>query len=443
MNPKQILSVKDASQRFVDYYDSLGYHQLASTSLLDPSIPMSFVMSAGMVQVELGLEEIQEEVGNKFMLVQQCFRHFDLKKIGKSPTHMSIFEMPGAFIFGVNNRAETIMHMWRLAIDILGLDPASIWVTYFSGGEIIGEQIAEDIATREAWLRVGCAPERVIGLGVKHNYWMQGKGIGKMPGPRKCGPNTELFFDRGEEYACSVDCSPGCKCGQRFVEFSNSLFISHAIDEEKNVLYSLDQKFTETVIGLERVAMISQGVNSVFEIEEHKGTIEVIYSLIPKSEGTTELLSESVRVIYDHLKALYYLVGYGAPPPGKGGRERIIKLLIRGIITRERLLGINTADFPCTILEAIIGNAEKDWDHQKILQRVLWYYENEKKRFEATIERGYRQLHRYVQESNGNCLSGKQLLYLEKRMGLPALLAKHKLDKEGCRYNEQEYLSLL
>lgn len=144
-----------------------------------------------------------------------------------------------------------------------------------------------------------------------------------METPRKAGPNTELFYDRGAEKACGPDCRPGCRCG-RFVEFSNSLFICREQDSQNKSLHPMAEPFAETVIGTERVAMILQSAQSVFETDSYRPIIDAIRNFVQTPNLPESLATASERVIADYLKALYVLVADGAPSPGKNGRERII-----------------------------------------------------------------------------------------------------------------------
>jgi alanyl-tRNA synthetase len=197
------------------------------------------------------------------------------RNVGTDDIHLSLFEMPGAFVFGTNDRQETVRQMWKLAIDVLGIKKGNIWASYFKGDNVLGNDLPEDKLTHQAWLDVGMSPDRVVGLVADHNFWVQGFGIDLKKIIRKCGPNTELFFDRGDGLACGNDCKPGCKCG-RFVEFSNSLFISFEINPNGNYFQPLMEPFTETVIGTERVKTILQGKNSIFDIDEYMSLINMI-----------------------------------------------------------------------------------------------------------------------------------------------------------------------
>ncbi len=197
------MQCSEIRKRFVEYYQDLDFQLLPRTPMMHPSIPMSFVMSAGLVQVETSLASAKNRSGNKFVLVQDCFRHFDLHTTGKDNTHRSLFEMPGAFMFGSNGRFEPIQRMWEVATDILGVNPERLWATFFNGETLGSQTLPCDRESYGAWREVGISENRLVGLGVKDNYWIQGGGMQHIPGSfRKCGPNTELFYDRGEEYSC-------------------------------------------------------------------------------------------------------------------------------------------------------------------------------------------------------------------------------------------------
>ena len=355
--------------------------------MLDPSIPMSFVMSAGLVQVETSLARSEQRDGNQFVLVQECFRHFDLDRVGTDDIHLSLFEMPGAFVFGPDGKSGTVQRMWALATSVLGIEKDSIWVSYFKGGKVLENDLPEDLTTRQAWLDVGIPGNRIVGLGPDNNYWVQGRGIKDIETSRKCGPNTELFYDRGREKSCGQDCKPGCKCG-RFVEFSNSLFICSQIGESANSFQLLDNPFTETVIGSERVAMIRQNTNSVFETEEYKPLLEIIHSFVNEENLQALFPTSYEQIIADHMKALYFLVADGAPPPGKDGRSRIIKMLIRRVITQQIVLSIYSKNFLPEIINCISQLTPENVQDSWIKEKLASYFSSEHARFSKTIKRG-------------------------------------------------------
>ena len=421
-------------RKFIEYYQHLDFQLLPRAPMLHPSIPMSFVMSAGLVQVETSLANTPHRPGNKFVLVQNCFRHFDLERVGTDNIHLSLFEMPAAFVFGNNARQEVIQNIWKFVTDIAGIDPTRIWVSYFAGDEIHGHYQPEDRETYQAWRSVGVPPERMVGLNKQHNYWVQGGGIEKEhdSGLKKCGMNTELFYDLGESNACSSECKPGCRCG-RFVEFSNTLFVSHHLDPESYTFSKMPDPFTETVIGCERVAMITQGVSSVFETTTYRPLIEAITQLASSQYLPHNVELISARVIADHLRALYVLIADGAPKPGKNGRERIIKQLVRGVITRHLILGIPLSErFPAKLSQQIARHfgGNQDDSAMNLIQQLENYIHAEQTRFLKTIASGERIMETMLKENQGEPLSGQQLVCLEKKWGLPFTLIEYKLQQK-------------
>ena len=432
------MNTAEVRQRFVGYYENMGYRLLPSAPMIDPSIPMSFVMSAGLVQVENSLVRSTTREGNQFVLVQNCFRHFDLEKVSTDDTHLSLFTMPGAFVFGPNDKASAVTKMWTLATTVLGLQKENIWVSYFKGGVVCGNYLPEDSITRRAWLDVDISEIHIIGLGTDNNYWIQGNGIEDTSITRKCGPNTELFYDKGREQACGNDCKPGCICG-RFIEFSNSLFICSEIKQNSGYILPLENPFSETVIGAERVSMIHQKASSVFDIEEFQPILETIHKLVHVNHLPESWILPSERVIADHLRGLFYLVASGAPPPGKNGRERIVKMLVRRVITRLIILNIDVLKY-IPVLVTSISNSISDIGNKDAVSGVLiGYFFSEIEKFMKTIQRGKRQLLKFLKENNGNLLSNQQILCLEKKWGLPSLLTELVLSQQGLGFAEIKY----
>jgi alanyl-tRNA synthetase len=436
------MRVAEIRQRFVEYYTEKGYRQLPRAPMLDDSIPMSFVMSAGLVQVEQSLARMRRRDSNRFVLVQDCFRHFDLDKVGRDDFHLSIFEMPGAFKFGPDGKVSTIRKMWHLATSVFGIDQERLWVSYFRGGKVLGNEMPEDEIVRKAWLDLGLPSSRVIGLGYKDNFWLQGKGFNGDNIIRKSGPNTELFYDRGTDRACGTHCLPGCKCG-RFVEFSNSLFICFELNPKSGKFEWLNDPFSETVIGTERVAMLLQGRESVFDIDGYQKVLDIIRGFVHVNELNPQRVRESKRVIADHMKALYLLVADNAPPPGKNGRERIIKTLIRNVLTRQRLLNITSREFIPALLSCLADEMDDIRSATWIQERVLNYLANQQEQFGKTVERGYCALEKTLASNEGTTLSGQQIVLLEKKFGLPHLLAEKELKNKHLNFNQNAYENAL
>jgi alanyl-tRNA synthetase len=430
----------EVGQLFLQHYQADGFHVLPGSSLLDPSIPMTFVMSAGLVQVEASARQQGRRTEDRYVLLQTCFRHFDLDAVGESDVHLSLFEMPGAFSFGTIEKAAVIRQTWRLLTERFGFEPADLWVTYFAGDEVAGHWFDRDEETYQAWRSVGLLPSRVIGLGAEDNFWKQGPAIVGQEHVHKCGPTAEVFFDRGPHYSCGPDCQPGCGCG-RFVEFVNTLFICFHVDDEPSSVEPLAEPFTETVIGTERVAMLLQGKPSVFDIDSLKPLIEHVRRFHRQAPPQGLVSSTgSERAIIDHIRASLFLVANGAPPPGRGGRARLMRKLIRGMLTNQKLLGIQDKAFIPSLVDAAL---EMYQDRHPCLQggrdRLLGYISEESQRFERTIRAGQRRFNQLLERNGDDFLSAEQALRLVKQHGFPLPLLEAALAQKGGALDRRAY----
>jgi len=420
------VSTEAIRQQFLAYYARLGYEIMPGSSLLSDSVPMSFVMSAGMVQFESLAGK--KRSADHFVLIQNCFRYFDLKQIGVSKTHLSLFQMSGAFDFGPVDRGRTITQIWDLLIHVYGFQPGSLAVTYFGGDRIDGQTLPPDKETAAAWRAVGVHDERIFGLPAKHNFWSQSAQAVGYTNSRKRGPNTEVFWDRGAEHACGLDCIPGCSCG-RYIEFLNTLFITHEINEKTRQLLPLQEPFTEIVIGLERAALILQGKDSVFEIDSMDALVQQLRCFSKPLPVEIEGLATDKfeRLLVDHLRALLFLIADGAPPPGKGGRARLVRILMRELLTGQRLLGISDPGF----VRSMVLSALELYPQLAPARRLLLeYLAKEGGIFERTVQVGMYDLDAVLKQGNRR-ISGADILALEKKHGLPLALLKYRLWQKG------------
>ncbi|MBN1933454.1 MAG: hypothetical protein JW934_02250 [Anaerolineae bacterium] len=427
------------AQRFLSHYQARGYQVIPGSSLLDPSVPMSFVMSAGLVQVETSAMSQGGRTGSRYTLLQNCFRYFDLEQVGNSQIHLSLFQMPGAFTFGPIDKAAHIEQIWSLLVDVYGLPPDRLWATWFAGDTVAGRAFDPDLETRQAWLDVGLPGERIVGLGAGHNFWKQGASVvGELHAP-KCGPNTEVFFDRGEAYHCGPACAPGCRCG-RFVEFLNTLFISTHLDEPSGRIAPLEEPFTETVVGAERIAMLLQGAASVFDIDSIRPLVEHIRAWKREPCASGSLSMQHARVIADHLRALLFLTADGAPPPGKGGRARLMRKLAREMFTAQKLMHIDDPAF----VRSLVGRAVDLYSSRhaglsSASARLLANLDAERDRFERALQSGFRRLERLLTRRGYNQVSGEEMVQLEKEYGLPEPLLKAALHRRQVDFDPRAY----
>ena len=426
-----------AGEAFLRYYQHAGYEALPCGSLLDPALPMTFVGSAGLSQIETAIELGEDRADERYVLLQTCFRHFDIAQVGASAAHLSLFDMAGAFAFGEIRREPTLRHIWRFLTGDVGLDPSSIWATYFSGGTIDGHRFDADRDTRDVWERLGVSPAQLVGVGREGGFWKQGGGLHGRDRFRKCGPTTELFVECGTSPGCGASCQPGCRCG-RFVEVANILFIYAQIDEETLALRPLVTPFAETVIGAERVAMVAQRFQSVFDLPPYADSIAALrHAAAPEIESARFELG--ARIIADHLRAALFLVADGAPPPGKGGRARIMKVLIRGVLTHAKLLGI-AADALPPLLDAFSAAPRRSFPQlERARSQVMAYIRQEQQRFERTLSEGERYLDQLISHRTPERISGTQAVECVKQHGIPLPLLEAKIAQMRMTLNPREY----
>jgi len=362
-------------------HEADGFNPLPAASLLHASAPMSFVMSAGLIQIENELPKIVAEIGNQFAFTQPCFRHFDVKQVGNNTMHLSLFQMSAAFYMGSTQREKVLPRLWHFLTDVLGLESQHLWVTYLDD-EVFGR----DQQSYDCWRTIGVDKTHLMGLDQQHNFWRQRKSGQIARDGKKCGPHTEVFYER-QNVSCHCDAGnaatikqriQSCRCG-RFVEISNSLFIENYLNDQQQCIPA-DTVFSECVIGIERLAMILQDVPTVYHISRFAAWRKAIQPLLPTApqHQNTLLLDKSVHIILDHLSAFVALINDGAPAPGRGGRARIMRNLARGAITQALLHDLDVMQLFQQLLDS----------HP----RSLALLQQEYMRFAQTLERGKRKL---------------------------------------------------
>jgi alanyl-tRNA synthetase len=434
------LYTNSPGQVFLDFFQKYEYKTIPGSSLLDPSVPMAFVMSAGLVQVESSAKRHDYEMGSKYALIQNCFRYFDMNLVGNSDVHLSLFQMPGAFTFGPIDKIDIISKIGILLTDVYKIPVKRLWSTYFSGDRIAGCDFSEDIDSRRAWLETGISHDRIIGLKGENNFWKQSATMVGMQHAPKCGPNTELFFDRGEHLACGKKCLPGlCDCG-RFVELVNILFIMYNIDEEMQTVEFLGSPFSEAVIGKERLEMVLEDVPSVYETTCIKPLVNHIQSFVRADKLHHRQANLHIRIIADHFRALLFLTADGAPPPGKGGRARLMRKLTRVLLSSITILDISEPFFLHSLSDLCVKTSPYFNNNLNKAKSILFLYiEEEQDRFNATLKKGFKKLDWLISNRSDAYISGAEIVDIEKNIGIPIALLRENLDKKEINYSHRSY----
>jgi len=355
--PHTCQSISDA---FLALYADDGFAVLPPSSLLHDSVPMSFVMSAGLIQVESDLDQIVEDTGGQFVFTQPCFRHFDVKQVGLDTTHLSLFHMSAAFHIGCSERETVLPRLWHFLTKTLSLDNKRLWVTYLDDTEY-----GRDQRTFDCWKEAGVDESHLIGLSQEHCFWRQ-RSTGQIASDgKKCGPHTEVFIER-DGFECGEHCEKGnpgaCRCG-RFVEVSNSLFIENYVSDDGKLIPA-DTVFSECVIGVERLAMVLQKAPDVHHVDRFEAWRKVLKPQL--AQITSEQYEPSVNLILDHFSAFNKLISEGAPEPGHGGRKYIMKRLARSAFQKILESSLSVED---TIISLSTPEA------QPVLERAWQRYE--------------------------------------------------------------------
>ena len=455
----QVVTAENIETGFLEFFHGRGDAILPGSPLVDEGIQMSFVMSAGLAQVEHALSHTGRPLKKQFALVQSCFRHFDMmESFGYSNLHLSFFRMAGAFHFGFIDQRNRVVEVWDLLSSVYSLAPDSLWVTYFSGGEILGEIFEPDVLARQSWLNNGIHPDHIVAR--EDNLWKQSRLMDSTGYP-KFGPISEVFWDRGMQFACGPDCLPGCHCG-RFVEFLNMLFIGWEQDLENRCLRPLEEPFVEVVIGVERLAMVLQGASSVYEVEGFPLLLSILDEFLGSKAICGVEREHQMRLLADHLRAMLFLVADGAPPPGRGGRARIMRRLARNLLVAQKLLDLPVVESGLVspaitvLLEQLLGFYREEQplpgqqeprmlaSHPNLNQasaKILNYLNAEAGLFEQTLQNGLRKLERMLLHRAEHRLSGKEMLEIEISDGVPVAYLMFILDRGEIAYSWAEYQS--
>lgn len=372
------MSISCIADVYLSYYSELGAEVQKSAPLIHPLFPRSFNMSAGLVQLERELRSVKKIAKQKRVVVQKCFRHYDIDRVAKN-SHLSFFEMGGYFEIGEIDRTSLINNLYSLLVNIYRIDPNKLWVTTFAGGDYEGYPLPRDSEVYERWRQLLPNPEHLVELGVDDNYWVQGGGTIVAGTSKLCGPQTEVFYEMKTAPCAKGElCMPNCECG-RFMEISNNLLITHKINSELQITKLLNPAI-ESVVGIERLCAVVEGKSSVF------GTADLDYRDGFGFEGTED--SYRAARIIDHLRALYFIVPELKLKQVRNSRTRILRGVVRELLTDIYMLDFETK----TIVEKVIAKIARQYEgryptSQQNIESVLGYLYSQEKDYLQVLEK--------------------------------------------------------
>lgn len=397
------MGVNEIREKFLSFFETKGCLRLDSFPLIPKNDASLLLINSGMAPMKPWFTGAQTPPRKRVTTCQKCIRTGDIDNVGKTARHGTFFEMLGNFSFGDYFKKEATAWAWEFFTKVMEIPVEKLWVSIYE----------EDDEARDIWVnQVGVAPDRIVKLGKDDNFWEHGTG--------PCGPCSEIYFDRGEEFGCgSPQCGVGCDC-DRFMEVWNLVFTQFDKDEN-GVYHPLDHPNIDTGMGLERLAVVMQGVNNLFEIDTVQDVMKHICRIAGIEYKTDEKKDISLRVITDHIRSTVMMISDGVTPSNEG-RGYVLRRLLRRAARHGKLLGINNA-FLYNVADTVIDASKQAYpelDEKRSYIKKIIKIEEEK--FDSTIDNGLVVLNQYIENAkskNNTSLSGDEAFKLHDTYGFP------------------------
>jgi len=416
----KIITSEELRKKFIKFFEKRGHKYIPSASLIPENDPSILFTTAGMHPLVPFLLGETHPAGKRLVNIQKCLRTDDIEEVGDS-THNTFFEMMGYWSLGDYFKEESIRYTYDFFIQELNLSPEKIFVTVFRGDK----EIPRDNESARIWQeKIGLKKEKIYFLPRQDNFWIAGD-----KGP--CGPCTEVFYERDEIKKCSSDCRPGCSCG-KYIEIGNNVFMEY--NKIGNRYEILKQKNVDVGLGMERILMILQQKESVFETDLFLEIKESIEQLINSSELKN---IRFIRIIADHLRAATFILAEKIQPSNLD-RGYVLRRLIRRVIRYGKLLGIQEK-FCSLIARKIINRYRKNYPELlKNKNFILEELNKEEKKFAAVIEKGIKEFEKRVKKTKGE-ISGELAFHLYDTYGFPLELTKELAQEKKIKVDEKGF----
>ncbi len=418
--------VNDLRRAYLQFFESKDHLCMKSFSLVPHNDNSLLLINAGMAPLKPYFTGQEVPPRRRVTTCQKCVRTGDIENVGKTARHLTFFEMLGNFSFGDYFKHEAIAWSWEFLTQVLELDPNRLYPSIY--GE---DDEAFDIWTKE----IGVAPDRITRFyrdpetGECDNFWEHGAG--------PCGPCSEIYYDRGEKYGCGKpDCKVGCDC-DRYMEIWNNVFTQFNGDGHGGY-EELENKNIDTGMGLERLAVVMQDVDSVFDIDTMKAIRDKVCQLSGKQYQVDALDDVSIRLITDHIRSSTFLISDGVMPSNEG-RGYVLRRIIRRAARHGRMLGIE-GTFLAQISQVVIDSSKDGYpeleEKQDFILKVLT---QEEEKFAKTIDQGLAILSEMEEKmvaAGSKELSGEDTFKLYDTYGFPVDLTAEILEEKGFGYDE-------
>ncbi len=425
--------VNELRRMYLDFFESKEHLKMKSFSLVPPHTDKSLLLiNAGMAPLKPYFTGQEIPPRRRVTTCQKCVRTGDIENVGKTARHLTFFEMLGNFSFGDYFKREAIAWSWEFLTKTIGMDPDRLYPSVYG----------EDDEAFGIWNKeIGIPAERITRFyrdenGDCDNFWEHGAG--------PCGPCSEIYYDRGEKYGCGrPDCKVGCDC-DRFMEVWNNVFTQFESDG-KGHYEELSQKNIDTGMGLERLAVVVQDVDSVFDIDTMKAIRDRICEIAGVRYETDEATDVSVRLITDHIRSTTFMISDGIMPSNEG-RGYVLRRLIRRAARHGRLLGISgkfLADLSRTVINECMDGYPELEEKSEFILTVLTQEED---KFDKTIDLGLSILAEMEEEMKAagtTMLSGENAFKLYDTYGFPVDLTQEILAEKGFTIDETGFAACM
>jgi alanyl-tRNA synthetase len=408
---------------FLDFFETKGHLCKNSYSLVPHNDNSVLLIPAGMAPLKPYFTGQEVPPRTRMATCQKCIRTGDIENVGKTARHLTFFEMLGNFSFGDYFKTEAIHWSWEFLTEVIGLDPNRLYPSIYED-----DDEAFDIWNKE----MGIPAERIFRFGKEDNFWEHGAG--------PCGPCSEIYYDRGEKYGCGKEgCTVGCDC-DRYMEVWNNVFTQFNGDG-KGGYVELENKNIDTGMGLERLAVVVQDVDSVFGIDTFQALLDDVCDLAKVAYKSDAKKDVSIRVIVDHIRSVTFMVSDGIMPSNEG-RGYVLRRLLRRAARHGRLLGIE-GNF-LTVLAKKVIELSKD-GYAELAEKeafILKVINQEEEKFAKTIDQGLSilaDMEAAMNEAGSKTLSGEDAFKLYDTYGFPLDLTIEILEEKGFGIDEEGF----
>ena len=419
--------LNELRELFLSYFESKGHLRLPSFSLVPQNDKSILLINAGMTPMKPWFKGEEEPPRRRVCTCQKCIRTGDIDNVGHTARHGTYFEMLGNFSFGDYFKHEAIAWSWEFLTKVVGLEEERLYPSVYES-----DDEAFDIWNQE----IGIPKERIFRFGKEDNFWEHGSG--------PCGPCSEIYYDRGEKYGCGKPgCTVGCDC-DRYIEIWNNVFSQFDNDGHDNYT-ELKQKNIDTGMGLERLAVVCQDVDSLFDVDTVMNITNKVSELTGAFYGQSQKRDVSLRVITDHIRAATFMICDGILPSNEG-RGYVLRRLLRRAARHGKLLGVNEP-FLYKIVDTVIHENECQYgdlrEKQTYITKVI---RTEEESFARTIDGGMRIFAEMLaehQQKGETVFSGADAFKLYDTFGFPIDLTAEMAADEGLKVDEDAFRQLM